>query len=61
MICPNCSTQMHQKVLNHEPCGSGISTDEYYETWTIQVCPQCGREVKEFYSVELWKKGGEKR
>ncbi len=36
--------------------GGGISTDDFYETWEIKICPQCKREVKEYYSVEVLKK-----
>ncbi len=72
MICPNCMVQMHQKIdlklAQISPselfgsrvfAGGGTSTDEEYTTWTIQTCPECGREVKEFYSVTVIKKGKE--
>lgn len=46
---------MHQK--NKE--GGGESTEEYYQTWTIQICPSCEREVKESYEVVVIKKDQE--
>ena len=52
MICPNCLVQMHQKDKE----GGGISKDDYYETWMILICPECKKEVKEFYSVKVIKK-----
>lgn len=48
MICPHCQVQMHQQGDE----GSGTSTEDYYETWTIQVCPACDTEYKEFYSAQ---------
>lgn len=53
MLCPICDIQMFQKGKQ----GAGVSRDDYYETWTIQICPTCGREVKEFYSAKVLKKG----
>jgi len=41
--------QCHQK----DKQGGGESRENYYETWTLQTCPACGRSYKEFYSVEL--------
>ena len=55
MICPECFTQMHQDGNK----GGGLSRKYYYETWEIKVCPNCGRRVKEFYSVEVLNKKGE--
>lgn len=63
MICPNCMVQMHQKPLPTLPgltvqfAGGGTSDDSEYTTWTIQICPDCGREVKEFYSATVVKEG----
>ena len=46
---------MHQKDKE----GGGQSLDNYYESWMMLVCPVCGREVREFYSATVVKKGGE--
>jgi hypothetical protein len=48
MICPACAVQMHQL----HKIGGGLSRDDYYETWEVKYCPECGRLVKEFYSVK---------
>jgi hypothetical protein len=48
----NLTTAEPQKFF-----GGGTSTDEEYTTWEIKVCPECGREVKEFYSATVIKKG----
>ena len=49
MLCPRCMIQMHQ----YRELGNGKSEEDYYETWTMQECPGCGRIYKEFYSAEL--------
>ena len=53
MLCPECMTQCHQKDRE----GGGTSETDYYETWTIQICPQCGAEFKEYYKVHKIKEG----
>jgi hypothetical protein len=57
MICPNCSTQMHQKVVDAPEgrrfIGGGVSTDDRYDTWELKVCDSCGREVIESYTVAV--------
>lgn len=49
MICPNCSIQMHQYKL----VGGGTAKDDFYQTWELKKCPNCGRMVRELYQVEL--------
>ena len=48
MMCPKCMVQMHQKNER----GGGRAEEDYYETWTIQECPACGANYKEFYSAK---------
>lgn len=53
MICPNCMVQMHQEFVGNTPIGGGEATDQKYTTWTVQVCPQCGRRVREYYEAKV--------
>lgn len=40
---------MHQ----HKEIGGGVARDEFYQTWEVKKCPNCGRMVKELYQVEM--------
>ena len=55
MICPICQTQMHQYVVNDEPQGDGYNDEREYYTFTMQVCDDCGRLVKEEYRAKVIK------
>lgn len=40
---------MHQYKL----VGGGTAKDDFYQTWELKKCPNCGRMVRELYQVEL--------
>jgi hypothetical protein len=52
---------MHQKKDGTKFVGGGKITNDEYFTWSVQVCPICGKEVEEAYSAVVKKHGKRSR
>lgn len=48
MICPKC----HVQTTQFKDKGGGLALDDFYMTWTVQLCSECGQLFMEFYAVK---------